>query len=248
MYDSYHTNQIPYPKFAKPHRTAVVYVIRKAEGKAAFIRFIDSIQRSASKNFDLFIVYKGFEGREEVLYEWNNPHVTHRYVSIEMRSDSGYDLTTYRQAAEALSHENIIFFNGTSELLADNWLSLFEERLEQYDLVGSTDSNETFQRGFWRRLIYSSFPNYHIRTNGFGIKRSVMLKVWPRKKFRIKLECFLFEAGYNSLTKRVPNNTCICAGTFRKAHPAILLDKQTRFWVRATEEERQELKERAWGK
>lgn len=265
----HYTNHQPYPAFSKPHKTCVVYVIRKAEGKPTFAAFIASLEQSVRKDFDLFVIFKGFKQREEVLEGWV-PMISHPHTSIEMRPDEGYNLTSYRHAAERLSCENVIFFNGSSTLLDSNWLNLYENPLKRsgVGIVGATGSYETFQKGITYRLFWPSFPNPVIRTNGFAMRRELFLKVWPKSKFRTKFACYQFESGYNGLTRRVErlglearviNNRGLDYGwtdwktfcPYRKDKNrllAIVADKQTRAYENGSNALRTRLEELAWGK
>jgi hypothetical protein len=56
----------------------------------------------------------------------------------------------------------------------------------------------------WRPhlLDFPGFPNYHIRTNGFLLRRALMIRL-KRPRFRNKMECYKFEHGRQSMTQQL---------------------------------------------
>jgi hypothetical protein len=52
------------------------------------------------------------------------------------------------------------------------------------------------------KLIFDAFPNYHVRTNGFLLRRGVMLALrCPR--LRTKFDAYVFESGKKGLTGQI---------------------------------------------
>jgi hypothetical protein len=56
----------------------------------------------------------------------------------------------------------------------------------------------------WRPhlLDFPGFPNYHIRTNGFLLRRDLMIRL-KRPRFRNKIACYKFEHGRQSMTQQL---------------------------------------------
>lgn len=190
-----------FPLACDRENLCAVYVARYADGLGSYQRFMRSL---GTGRFGLFIVYKGFPDIETACNDWH-PHCPHAATSATMMPDKGYDLTAYRIAAEMVSTATLVFFNSNTELLCPNWPELYLNAINQpgVGLVGATGSWESFEKGsWWRRLLFPPFPNPHIRTNAFCMRRNLFLSLWP-KRFRTKKECYLFESGHNSLTRRV---------------------------------------------
>lgn len=186
----------------------------------------------------------------------------------------GFDLGTYRKVAERSKEEFICCLNCNSEIQADNWLAIMASGiiLHGAGLVGTTASCESMLtnaerdgRPFnWiRRWFFPPFPNPHIRTTGFMMRRELFLELCPRW-FPTKRHCYLFESGHYSLTRRVwalgfkvrlacKNGThqfeWNTKTAFRSGDQSNLLiaDNQTCRYQRGTTKERTSLAEKAWG-
>ncbi len=52
------------------------------------------------------------------------------------------------------------------------------------------------------RRFFEPFPNYHIRTNGFMLRRDMMLAI-QSPRIRTKFSSYLFESGHSGLTKQI---------------------------------------------
>ncbi len=122
------------------------------------------------------------------------------------------DLGAYRRAIDALPiYERLVFLNSFSEILADDWLKILDGHLTgRVGIVGASASFESMAGRFWshppkwlfRIWQYPEFPNPHLRTNAFIIRRETALAVWP-KQVRTKQAAHLFESGRHSLTRRI---------------------------------------------
>jgi hypothetical protein len=66
---------------------------------------------------------------------------------------------------------------------------------------------------YWR-FLFPDFPNPHIRTNAFMIRRHLMNSM-SRRALKNKLDAYVFESGYNNLTAQV----------VRKGMEAVVIDK-----------------------
>lgn len=54
---------------------------------------------------------------------------------------------------------------------------------------------------YWK-FLFPAFPNPHIRTNGFMIKRTLLLSC-KKGKLKTKFQAYLFESGKNSLSRQI---------------------------------------------
>jgi len=192
----------PFPLASERHQLTAIYVARYKEGIYNYCRFMDSLRRTRD-DFRLFIVYKGFPDIETAYENWH-PLASVPTVGTCMMADQGYDLTAYRHGVERVNSPIVVCFNTHTEILNPRWPSIYADALNNptVGLVGATGSWESFQKGWLRRLLFPPWPNPHVRTNAFAMRRDLLLKVWPRW-FHTKQRCYLFESGHNSLTRRV---------------------------------------------
>lgn len=127
----------------------------------------------------------------------------------ELEVGTGMDLGHYRAAVERVVAERYCFLNTVTEPLADDWLALLERALlpPEVGMVGATGSHESpnaVRPGPLRRLRpgFEPFPNPHLRTNGFAMKRELILELdWGSDLSRE--ETVMLEGGRRSLTRQV---------------------------------------------
>ncbi|MDW5593647.1 hypothetical protein VSS74_04825 [Conexibacter stalactiti] len=184
------------------------------------------------------------------------------------------DLAAYRLAAGHVAWaESICFVNSHSEPLADGWLALLHEQLHApgVGIVGATGSHEsTFSAAPrplkpLRALQYPPFPNPHLRTNGFMLRRDDMLALdW--RIGRSKSAAHQLESGKRGITRQLaardraarvvdrdgrahPPEEWPASGTFRSGAQERLLiaDNRTRQYADAAPRERERLARMAWG-
>jgi hypothetical protein len=111
-----------------PARTAVVHLVRAANGPEPFTRFMAAYERhDPGCAHDLVLVMKGFadHAAERRVLE-RAAGASPIRVSVP---DTGFDLTAYRVAAATLPHRRLCFLNSFSEPQAAGWLALLEEAL-----------------------------------------------------------------------------------------------------------------------
>ncbi|MBC7490412.1 MAG: hypothetical protein H7240_11050 [Glaciimonas sp.] len=88
-----------------------------------------------------------------------------------------------------------ILRNKTSD---NNYLNMYDAMFEEY--WGSL----TKHNGAYEFLIgYPPFPNPHIRSNGFVIRRRHLLPFFDKSRRMSKNESYLFESGAKSLTRQL---------------------------------------------
>jgi len=267
----------------------VFHLARAKNGTKPFEDFIRSYRlHPAGIPHDFTIIYKGFENTNDAA-EWERlvADIPHRLIHV---SDGGFDLRAYRIAAEQSENEFVYFLNSFSEILGDDWLKKTFVVMNQpgVGIVGATGSWESMLtnalvdfneipsssilerlKGFIRfkscKWCFNPFPNPHIRTNAFLMRRKIMLSVWP-EKIRTKRGAYLFENGRNSLTNRLGRIGLEArvvgndgnsykpkewdrSRTFRcqDAENLLVGDNQTRLFADATPEQRNHLKQLCWG-
>jgi hypothetical protein len=184
------------------------------------------------------------------------------------------DLAVYRDVAEGIGEPYVCFMNSYCRPLADGWLRTMaaHARREDVGIVGTTGSYESFYSAArWplrlrHRGGFPPFPNPHVRTNGFMLRRSLMRELdWG--PVRRKRDAWRLESGYGSVTRQVHARglRAVVVGrdgnaydsdrwyesrTFRSGEQENLLveDNRTRQFAEADPKTRQMLAERAWGR
>ncbi|HWB25352.1 MAG TPA: hypothetical protein VG738_07720 [Chitinophagaceae bacterium] len=153
--------------------------------------------------------------------------------------ESGQDISIYKQAAATISNEYILFLNSYSKIRAGNWLYFYVQNYtNNVGLIGATGSFSSYLAAINRKTArdvssrmsvikkiqsikyaiklntvyrkwFSKFPNPHVRTTAFFIKRTIfndIEMVDPKNK----LQAYFFENGVNSITRQVLNKKLEC--------------------------------------
>jgi hypothetical protein len=202
----------------------VVHLVRAKNGKEPFKRFLESYANNRGGiEHDLLVIFKGFYWENDLAeYLKLLTDIPHRQLFVH---DFGFDIRGYFKAAKTFHYRFFCFLNSYSILLDKDWLLKMYRYASREDagLVGATGSCESIysdrlqgyvrSASFYKRFrgnlrlkkfksYFDPFPNYHIRTNGFMIKREQLLKIRGRKFWR-KRDMHRFESGKNSLTKQI---------------------------------------------
>lgn len=208
----------------------VVYLVRAQNGIEPLQKFLDSYGRNrGGLKHDFCVLFKGFpEEKEPTKYEQRLSDYPHRSLFVR---DFGYDITSYFIAARTLDYPYFCFLNSYSLILDENWLtkmyryisekdvglvgatgsyeSIYSDFAEQYRIMKTILSYRRIDRRLWMRYClmkhksyFFPFPNYHIRTNAFMIRGTLMRKIClPR--IHTKMDAWRFESGKDSLTQQV---------------------------------------------
>ena len=137
------------------------------------------------------------------------------FVQIEF--PSGQDVEIYKRIADTTDFDYLLFLNTYSVILADQWLKIYFDNMnEGVGLLGATGSFASYKASINRQskvllkskislkdkwgilkylfklnILYGaqfpSFPNPHIRTNAFFIKRSLLSSlILPKIKSKME--------------------------------------------------------------
>jgi hypothetical protein len=237
----------------------VVHLAHREYGVAAFEAFLSSYRRYASGiEHRLLIVLKGFasEGDADEFVALL-ADVQHQCVFVD---DGGFDLGSYFIAVEALQCDVYCFLNSRSVILAEHWLAYLVGHALRPDvgIAGATGSNQSLLTDHldlhrfadipgprWRswlrrsfintmrhRLYFPPFPNPHLRTNAFAIRRElfVSLQRWP---FRSRHHTAQFENGRRSVTRQLAQRglQSVIVGRDGQAYPPVLWNTSDTFWL-----------------
>lgn len=210
------------------HAISVVHLVWRPLGPAVLAQFVAAYRRhAAGVPHQLVVVYNGFAGSaDRAPYEDLLAGVEHQPLVLPRPVQ---DLPAYRAAARALAGEYVCFLNSYSEPLAPGWLAHLHAHAARpgVGLVGASGSWESHASIVARLLrlngrgpralavyaygwahvqraarMYDPFPNHHVRTNGFMLRRELMLALrWPA--IRTKADALAFESGRAGLTRQV---------------------------------------------
>lgn len=282
---------------------AVVHLARHANGWEPFERFLRSYEEHpAGVDHDLVVALKGHPGPDPpVDYVQRAAAVGAAILQLD---DTGFDLGSYRAAADALPYPTLCFLNSFSVILEDGWLAKLQHHHgPEVGLVGASGSweshlaalSEPVRAGLllppWRdapeqfsqrrlslrdrgwlvkdwlrhRADFPPFPNPHLRTNAFAVRREVLLGI-EMGPLASKEDALRLESGRASLTRQVVGRglKVLVVGrdglayapddwpdsaTFRSGDQANLLvaDNRTEDWSAAVPELRTRLAAMAWG-
>lgn len=114
---------------------------RLADGELAARKFIASyLAHPAGTDHELHVIFKGFPDQHTLTLRQSL--FTGLSINPIELEDKGYDVGSYFAAAKLISNSRLIFFNGYTELLADNWLRKFDDTLSLpgVGVVGATGS------------------------------------------------------------------------------------------------------------
>lgn len=194
-----------HPRF----KIAVVYLWRESQSAEAFLESYR--QHDAGLAHVLVLVLKGrcaaLPEPETGVFGGHRPPLQGQVVSFRV-ADFGFDLRAYRVAARRLAgFEFICCLNSHTRVTAAGWLADLHALAAQafVGMAGAFGSRESFYQNrpvWWRRWFFPPFPNHHLRTNGFMMRRELMLRVWPRWTWTKRL-CYLAESGRVGISRRV---------------------------------------------
>ncbi|MHB1514627.1 MAG: hypothetical protein ACYCVY_02785 [Acidiferrobacteraceae bacterium] len=204
----------------------VVHLVRAANGLAPFSSFLDSYKNNpGGLDHQLLIIFKGFRRAADTV-PYRTLLADYPFQSF-MISDYGFDIRPYFISAERFDHTYFCFLNSFSVLLDTHWLLKLYKHITRPEvgLVGASGSYGSIRptrvadpskpfyvritravakslAGWYLAIYFDTFPNYHIRTNGFMIARNTMLKL-HRRHALTKLHAYRLESGKCSITKQV---------------------------------------------
>jgi len=149
---------------------------------------------------DLHIIFKGYPADAD----YRKGRALFKGLSFESihTSDDSFDLGSYYVAAAQTDHGYVCFLNTSSEIQSDAWLLKLSRNLALagVGIVGASGSYEAPapQLG-WKT---TGFPNIHVRTNAFMMRRADFLATKPQDALTDKLGVYHLEHGPNSITRQ----------------------------------------------
>jgi hypothetical protein len=260
---------------------AVVHLVWGPLGPEPLRRFLDRHRaRAAGAEHRLVLLLNGVAGapEEAAIREL----VSGTGVQVLELDGAHQDLAAYALAARRLDADELCFLNSYCAPLIDGWLALLARALsgEGVALVGATGSYESqaeWPRGprrYWglallrlrrERHDYPRFPNPHLRSSSFMLRRTTMLGLGLDAALD-KRRAYLLESGHEGITRRLLADGARvqvvgrdgrgydvadwpASATYRSCEQRNLLiaDNRTADWERASPWLRRRLTRDAWG-
>ena len=193
--------------------TALVHLVRSVNGPDALRRFCDAYRLTKNDlDHDLVFLCKGDGATDQVKEIASDLRST-----IHVCTDDGFDIGAYVRLAPLLSHEILCFTNSWARPRVSCWLDILVAPFDDpaVGIVGATASFEAVPP-------YTSFPNPHIRSNSFALRREIFLDlVLPQPEN--KISAVLLEAGPNGITHQIMSRglRAIVVGQDRVHHDLI---------------------------
>lgn len=208
-------------------RVTVVHLASGSLGVSLLRDFVGSYRRfSAGRDHDLVVVLNGVADSErEVFDDALLPIGGGTVLSLQPLV---VDLAAYRVVVQAISSDVFAFLNARSTVRCDEWLSCLTDPLQdpEVGMVAATGSWESPRmprrpplpsgsaKGrllaaikreldvLRRRRAFQAFPNPHLRTNAFAMRREVIETLqWPLALSRN--QALRLESGRGGLTAQV---------------------------------------------
>ncbi len=279
-------------KTTHPKDIGVVYIIFREFGIEHFNSFMKSYSSiDAGVEHDMLFVFKGFSSVQDIeLYQKSIDYTDQSYL---IAPNQGYDIGTYKYVSQKWDRKYYCFLNSKSVIIGHNWLQKLCSHacLQNVGMVGATGSFESLLTDYlqmreasgrrwwpWRLVVRNSwlnelrhrfyfppFPNPHLRTNAFMIRREALLKIKHRPIIK-RLDAARFENGRNNISQQIKKmgldvlvvgrdgkayypDQWAASGTFWQGDQSNLLvaDNQTEKYELSSDSEKKILTLKAWG-
>ena len=273
----------------------VVHLVWLPYGIELFRSFIGSYVRyPAGADHRLLILFNGIKDEAETraYHELIGKYgITYssKYLS------GGQDIDAYFFAAKEIKTDYLFFLNSFSVLNTSDWLLKYIPAFDSSTgIISATASNQShvslvFQNNnfryesskgflinfrkyklmlkafFYWRSLFKPFPNPHLRSNAFMIRRDIFLSL-KRIPIKNKLDAYRFESGRNGMTIQILKKGLHAlvidkhgktyephewkdSKTFWWANQENLMisDNQTRIYDNASPAEKEFMSKTAWG-
>lgn len=279
----------------KDQSIAVVHLVWIPYGIGIFQSFVNSyVQHRTNVEHELVFIFNGVTNESDTaIYHQYAKTAGLRYRSFIFKN--GQDIDCYFRTAKQLSSAYVIFLNSYSNILAAGWLENYIHNFsENVGIIGGSGSwqsyySSVYQKHSWLwqsskgflynykkyklfikafvywRFLFKPFPNPHIRTNAFMVRRLEFIDACPGP-VETKFKAYQFENGRKSLTnfylrkrkqvlvvdrygKLYEPREWISSRTFWIGDQECLIvsDNQTSIYQEANSTEKKSMTKLAWG-
>ena len=238
------------------HQIGLVHLVRAANGVDALKGFLNAYRTTTgSKPYELIFLCKGSGAVEQAKAAGSD-----LLPKIHVLPDSGFDIGSYVRIARILQHPVLCFVNSWARPRMVGWLDWLVQAAmnPSVGIAGATGSLEGVPP-------HTRFPNPHVRTNAFAIRRNLFLEL-SLPEPQTKTDAILLEAGPNSITKQILARRLRAvvvskggsaheltasrgAGVYRSHHQCNLIvsDNVTDLYKRSSRRHRAQMEAAAWG-
>ena len=261
-----------------------MHLARACNGSPLLARFLDSYNAMpAGASHRLVVALKGYDHKPEQLAEDTSLAMAAGGEVLMLSRDDRFDIGAYQEAWQRIDALRYCFLNSYSRILAPGWLAMLDQALARpgVGVAGATGSwqsppsselqkfrlghgNTHALRALLRLRHFASFPNPHVRTNAFILKRDTLQKIRFPSRWT-KLDMWRFECGRNGLTAQIRGHgltalVVTCSGAFEEARwpqsggymsseqeALLVADNQTDLFQNSHGDERHFLQRQVWG-
>ena len=264
----------------------VFYLFRESDDLQEAKDFISSYRSAASgSDHDIKVVLKAKSSNKKLI-----DHISELKINYFEIPDEGRDIYSYVLLSKIFDYKFLVFLNAHSKILQENWLYMLMKPFEKSStgIVGATGSyashtsiayeslkNSSLGWDFLKkiiifyflRLLFPKFPNPHLRTNAFAVKRDTFLSLSFNMTFlKTRLGSYVAESGYNSICNQISSkkmdsilvglnyevsimDNWRCNNIFWNGSQTklIISDNQTRKYEKGSSADRIFFKKVAWG-
>lgn len=210
-------------------KIGIIHLIWIPLGFNTYKKFIDSYNSyPINIEHDLVLLFNGTTNEIDIkLYCDYTTELKIPFIKYWI--PAGQDIDCYFWIAQQVNYNYLFFINSYSVIQSEQWLEKYYYNLNKATgVISATASNQShyssvFQDYKWKyepkkgwgynfskyklflkaffywQLLFKPFPNPHIRTNAFLIRRDVMLSL-KKPVIKNKMDAYAFESGRNSLT------------------------------------------------
>ena len=175
------------------HQIGLIHLVRAANGVGALQGFLNAYRTTTgSRPYELIFLCKGSGAVEQA-----KAVASDLVPQIHVLPDVGYDIGSYVRIARILRHSVLCFVNSWARPRMVGWLDWLVQAamIPSVGIAGATGSLEGVPP-------HARFPNPHVRTNAFAIRRNLFLEL-SLPEPQNKREAILLEAGPNSITRQI---------------------------------------------
>jgi hypothetical protein len=186
-----------------PDELALVYLARGADPDHIdrFKLFLRSYAKfTAGADHVFYVIYKGFT-RDKDLQVARELFSIYKPESI-YTNDTSFDIGAYAESLAEIPNSKVCFLNTNSEILADGWLGKLAANLDQ-PRVGIVSATASFESLMLLDPRFPRFPNVHVRSNAFMMRRETACRILSEFRIRDKKDAFFAESGPRSITRRI---------------------------------------------
>lgn len=226
-------------------KIGVIHLVWLPLGLECFKEFIDSfIANPPGMEYELILLFNGVNDEKDI-DQYCKYALQHSISFKKYCLKEGQDIDCYFWIANQIDNEYVFYLNSYSIILRNNWLKLYWDNVnEKTGVISATGSwqsfvSSVFTGNSWKwdsqksvrenykkykllikahtlwRFYFPLFPNYHVRTTAFIIRRTVFISL-KKPVLKRKFDAYRFESGINGLTRQL----------IKKGYETLVIDRE----------------------